>query len=108
MTDERGFKMYFECADGWYELLDGLCAEIMQFCIKYNKKPPVASQIKEKFGSLRFYVWSASSEIYDIITKYELESQYVCEWCGERGKIRKIRGWYTCLCDKHFIEKKEN
>lgn len=96
--------MYFECADGWYELIDSLCDEITQFCNKYNQTPPVASQVKEKFGSLRFYVWTAPTEVYDIISKYELQSQYFCEVCGESGKIHRIGGWYSCYCDTHLAE----
>jgi len=96
---------YFECYDGWYELIDSLCAELMDYCKKFNREPPKASQVKEKFGSLRFYVWYANNEMYDIIQKYELQSQYTCEICGNRGSIKKIRGWYTCFCDRHYAER---
>jgi hypothetical protein len=76
----------------------------MQFCRKYSKEPPKSSQVKEKFGGLRFYVWSAPSEIYDIIDKYETQSQYICEECGRAGKIHKIGGWYSCVCDTHLAD----
>jgi hypothetical protein len=104
---KEGYGIGFECSDGWYELIDSLCDEITQYCKRFNKELPKASQIKEKFGSLRFYVWSAPVEIHDIISKYELRSEYICEICGEAGKIRNIRGWYSCLCDKHLADRYE-
>ena len=45
----------FECGDGWYWLIDHLC-EHLQWHIDQNGLPQVtASQVKEKFGGLRFY-----------------------------------------------------
>lgn len=98
---------YFACNDGWYDLINGLCDEIMQFCKRFNQEPPKTSQVKEKFGGLRFYVWSAPQEVMDIIDKYELRSQYTCELCGEAGRIHSIYGWYTCFCDRHYAEELE-
>lgn len=44
----------FECDDAWFELIDTLCASI-QFAVEYRGMPPVvATQVKEKFGALRF------------------------------------------------------
>ena len=99
-----GDTFYFECIDGWYALLSGLCEEIMQYCKSYKREAPTASQVKEKFGSLRFYVWHANDDVYDIIDKYELQSQYVCEQCGKPGKVQELGGWYSCVCDGHFID----
>jgi hypothetical protein len=104
--NRNGYSLGFECNDGWYDLINGLCSTIMMFCKDNNKKPPIASQVKEKYGSLRFYVQSAPVEIYDIIDRFELESQYTCETCGKRGKIYNIKGWYTCLCEEHLIERR--
>lgn len=55
-------------------------------------------QIKEKWGALRFYIGSASTEIHDRISQAEIESGTTCERCGELGGISPIRGWYRCLC----------
>lgn len=48
-----------ECGNGWYELIDALCAQIdrhLQACFdegdRFNVK---VVQVKEKFGTLRFY-----------------------------------------------------
>lgn len=102
--NERGYSLGFEHQDGWYDLINGLCSTLMMYCKDHNTEPPVASQVKEKYGSLRFYVWSAPIELYDIIERFETESQYVCEICGERGKIHRVGGWYKCVCDKHLAD----
>jgi hypothetical protein len=53
--------------DGWYWLLDNLCREL-QHNTDVNEQPQVvAAQVKEKFGSLRFYVNSATDEQYGAI-----------------------------------------
>jgi hypothetical protein len=50
----------FECGDGWYWLIDSLCDIIQRYYDANSKrqgfKQPVAEQVKEKFGALRFYV----------------------------------------------------
>jgi hypothetical protein len=55
----------FSHDDGWYTLIDQLCSFIMWHCEHYNwnieeskydkLEPPVAVQVKEKLGQLRFY-----------------------------------------------------
>jgi hypothetical protein len=49
-------------------------------------------QIKEKYGTLRFY---ADGNMDDI----EIRSECVCEECGRPGKLRNT-GWWKTLCDK--------
>jgi len=46
----------FEHRDGWYLLIDMLCASIQFYLDQTPNIPQVhADQVKEKFGSLRFY-----------------------------------------------------
>jgi hypothetical protein len=66
-------------------------------------KVPVASQVKEKFGGLRFYVNAATEEHYNYITFAESMSYKTCEVCGSPGK-RYTDGWHTVLCDTHAKE----
>ena len=56
-------------------------------------------QIKEKFGTLRFYVGGASDEIHDAIDEAERLSEITCERCGEPGTLRR-NSWLATLCDK--------
>ena len=63
-------------------------------------KVPVAVQVKEKFGGLRFYVQAATDEHYRYITFAESMSYRTCEDCGAPGKTY-TDGWHTTLCDVH-------
>jgi len=63
-------------------------------------KVPVASQVKEKFGGLRFYVQAATDKHYQYITFAESMSYRTCEECGNPGKTY-TDGWHMTLCDIH-------
>jgi hypothetical protein len=63
-------------------------------------KVPVASQVKEKFGGLRFYVQAATDKHYQYISFAESMSYRTCESCGNPGKTY-TDGWHTTLCDIH-------
>jgi hypothetical protein len=63
-------------------------------------KVPVASQVKEKFGGLRFYVQAATDKHYQYISFAESMSYRTCEECGAPGKTY-TDGWHTTLCDIH-------
>jgi len=65
---------------------------------------PVASQVKEKFGGLRFYVDRASEKHYNYITFAENMSYRTCEECGNAGTHYSF-GWHQTLCDKHADER---
>ena len=67
------------------------------------EKVPVASQVKEKFGGLRFYVNHATEEHYNYINFAENMSYRTCEVCGSPGK-RYTDGWHQVLCDTHAKE----
>lgn len=54
-------------------------------------------QIKEKFGGLRFYVSSASDEVYKIISKYENMSFDICLSCGKPAEYITT-GWISPYC----------
>jgi hypothetical protein len=64
---------------------------------------PVAVQVKEKFGTLRFYVSGATDSHYNYIEFAELMSSRTCEECGAPGQTYHI-GWHRTLCDKHADE----
>jgi hypothetical protein len=63
-------------------------------------KVPVAVQVKEKFGGLRFYVQAATDKHYNYISFAESMSYRTCEVCGAAGK-RYTSGWHRTLCDIH-------
>ena len=56
------------------------------------------TQIKEKFGGLRWYDQNTTNEILSIIAKYEDLSYKTCISCGKPAtKISK--GWISPYCD---------
>lgn len=109
----------FECGDGWFKLLWDLseklekiiatlphhckfCGNTLTKCEcegKYEDFWPRASQVKEKFGTLRFYMTSHTDEIDEAIHTAARLSAITCENCGETGKLNN-EGWCIVLCDK--------
>ena len=57
-------------------------------------------QVKEKFGGLRYYVSTASEEIFGLIDAAERLSYKTCEECGDKGSLDQRFGWYLTLCRK--------
>ena len=105
----------FECGDGWYNIIDHLCANIQHYTdwnnenhakgYKQYKQVPqiVAVQVKEKFGTLRFYTDGGDDYINGMIRMAESMSAVTCEECGSPGQQRH-GGWIRTLCDKHAEE----
>jgi hypothetical protein len=60
---------------------------------------PCASQVKEKYGGLRFYMTIQSDEMSDLIHEAEKKSIKTCENCGKPGKIRG-KEWVFTRCDE--------
>ena len=60
---------------------------------------PHATQVKEKFGDLRFYMSDETEAISEAIRIAEQKSAVTCECCGKPGKLNS-GGWITCLCDE--------
>ena len=94
--------------DGWYNIIDNLCATIKnrEYNLKLNKKeyvPVVATQVKEKYGSLRFYYDGGDDYIDGAVAFAEYMSEMICEKCGKPGKLRG-RSWMYTACDEHTRE----
>jgi len=90
---ESNMAFGFECSDGWFELLKELSE-------KLEPQGVVASQVKEKFGGLRFYLrGGATDAVWDLIDEAENKSEEICELCGQPGKLRG-KSWVQTLCAK--------
>jgi hypothetical protein len=66
----------------------------------------VAKQIKEKFGTLRFYYNGGDEYISGLVSMADSMSSVICEECGCPGTSRstKKQRWVLVLCDKHAEE----
>ena len=91
----------FECGDGWFKIILDLSKEIeiyLEDVGDYENRPFEVIQVKEKFGTLRFYTNWGDKKIYEMITDAENLSASTCEHCGKLGKSRK-GSWIKVLCD---------
>ena len=91
---------FFDVQVGWYPLIKNLINELIN--LGWDKQ---VTQVKEKFGGLRFYINGGSDEIYNKITEAEKLSHETCELCGEKGELRTKIRWFTTLCDEHYEQK---
>ena len=90
---------FFETGAGWYGLIKNLIIELLE--VGWDKE---VHQVKEKYGTLRFYTGGATDKMYEIIREYERASAVTCEVCGEVGQIRP-GGWVATLCDTHYEQR---
>lgn len=84
------------CACG-HEKHEGQCLDLC-YCTSYADARPVAVQVKEKFGGLRFYMHYSTKEMEALIAIAEEECSKTCEECGVFGVLRS-GGWLLTRCD---------
>lgn len=133
-TDGRICNIYdaygCEFSDGWYDIIRGLCRDISMAHEKAGVPIDiVVDQVKEKFGTLRFYYHPAGHDpgihafdflsdglsirkipgvsdlhkaVAEIVHKWEKESVNVCERCGASGELRKGLRRVSTLCDSCY------
>jgi hypothetical protein len=70
----------------------------------------VATQIKQKFSTLRFYYNGGDDYTSGLIQMAEAMSGTICESCGDKASVR-TKCWMTNLCNacniKQFFKEKE-
>ena len=89
----------FECGNGWFDLLKE-CIEAIKEIDEREKLDLQVHQIKEKYGTLRFYLNYYVNEVEEVIRKAEERSEVTCEHCGAPATVRKVSPWYVrCCCD---------
>lgn len=92
----------FECGDGWFDLIFKLSKAIeaeaeKSGLTKSSDLWPRAEQVKEKYGTLRFYVANGSESIYNLIEQAEAISAHTCEDCGLPGTTKES-SWVHTTC----------
>lgn len=100
-------KMKFlGCDDGWldliFELSKKLETEIEKLSTEDQEKFYVV-QIKEKFGSLRFYMSYENDAMGKHIRIAEEKSCETCEGCGSENSNIVGRNWLVNLCEDCYI-----
>lgn len=82
-----------------------MCEKINKLLLKSNFVDQYRiSQIKEKYGELRWYdngvPKSISEEYYKIIDFYSEKSKHTCFVCGEPAEIDYNKSYLIPVCDK--------
>ena len=95
----------FECGDGWFQILNQLMGNIQHHIDWKNKDVEVVpqvtlDQVKEKFGTLRFYYTGGDDYISGLVTMAESMSGVTCETCGKPGTSTS-GGWIKTACVEH-------
>lgn len=90
-----------DTGNGWYDILDVLCSSLQWDTDKNGRPQVVATQVKEKFGTLRFYTHGADDHQEGMISLTENLSAITCEVCGKKAETaRDVGGWVSTLCDE--------
>jgi hypothetical protein len=113
----------FECGNGWFNILDQLMGNIQhhidwrneQFT-KYNHGQEIVQvtldQVKEKFGTLRFYYTGGDDVIDGMVRMAESMSGVTCESCGTTAETTwpksengGIGGWVRTECKPCTVQR---
>ena len=97
-----------DTGDGWYKIIDLLC-ELLQWDTDHNNYPQIeATQVKEKFGGLRFYTNGENDHQSGLINYASALSEITCEKCGSMEEVTQTEGWIVTLCLKCMAEYKKD
>jgi len=97
----------FECCDGWEPLIRKLSEKLEKMILEVpeaDRGSFCAAQVKQKFGTLRFYMDSETDEMSKAIQEAEEESATICEVCGKPGESRNRGSWLYTSCQQHKME----
>ena len=89
-----------ETGNGWYHLIDGLCALLQRETDRGGASQIIATQVKAKFGTLSFYVREADERQAAMIALARELSSRICDQCGAPGQLRTSK-WRSTRCDAH-------
>lgn len=87
--------------NGWHHLIDALCAQLQRQTDEGGAPQIVATQVKEKFGTLRFHTREADDRQLAVIDLARELSQRICEVCGAPGTLRPVAGLQATRCSAH-------
>ena len=98
------YTVGFCIGEGWYDLLKDLSQKIQDHV---NKNPDASisiTDIKEKFGGLRYYYNGGDEVIDDLVNDAENKSYEICELCGAPGELMTSGYWLSTRCKEHTKE----
>lgn len=116
-----GYVNWFGIPPGWVKNVDILCGSIQDYIdyscrsepnpefvegedkprfIKIYPEQVRCIQLKEKFGTLRFYASGADANVNGMIKMAEYMCDNTCEKCGTNKNLGITKGWISVLCKK--------
>lgn len=104
-VQESSMSFGFECGNGWFDLIWNLSQKIEDAARQAGLEPqsaawPQARQVKQKTGTLRFYLGNRTEAMIALIDEAMEDSAKICEACGMLGSRVGNSGVRT-LCDRH-------
>jgi len=100
------YKYVISVGDGWYKIIFELVSNIKSNDEKKGDWITKATQIKEKFGGLRFYVTGTSDKNWALIRNAEQKSFGTCEESGSEVEVGTWKdGWTKTMCRKLALKK---
>ena len=90
-----------ECDAGWINLITVLCDRLQHATDNMGAPQVETFQVKEKFGTLRFYFTQCSEHQRGLIDLACAMSSKTCEHCGRPGSMWVSRGYFHTACDDH-------
>ena len=78
----KGWEKSIWCDDGWINIIAECHSELLNIDKNYK-----IYQIKEKFGTLRFYYEGGNEHIRTIVDYTEFISGYICEDTGSTNDV---------------------
>lgn len=106
-----GSNWFDELPEGWGDVIHAYLLQL-DMLVRRNRWNIYVAQVKEKFGTLRFYVdildaeglpcYADSAEdvkcFYELVHEMESETGRVCCHCGTREGVRCYGGWIHYAC----------
>lgn len=87
---------------GWNDIVYELFENI-----NLTRLPIQVSQVKEKFGGLRFYYTPQDPTIDQLIINAKHKASQSCQKCGEKGTLIYNDGWLAILCEYHIKKQQQ-
>ena len=99
------YQYAFSVGDGWYKLIYELVHDIKVNDLKKGDWITKATQVKEKFGGLRFYVTGTSDKNWALIRTAEQKSYGVCEETGSEVEVGTwTHSWTKTMCRQYALK----
>lgn len=99
----KPFCKWAACGPGWQLLLYRAFESIEAHLAANPEVLFMLTDIKEKYGTLRFYYHGGDDKIEAIVEEAEFWSARTCDMCGNPG-ILSGRGWLQTRCPEHKPE----